>query len=108
MKLRSGLSLAVGLGIGYVLGSRAGRGRYDQLRGGWQGFTEAPAVQRAVAPIKQAVEPIVEGARQEDLPDPKGLAALTADQLKERLRRAGTVEGSYPGHPPEEIIKERM
>jgi hypothetical protein len=110
MKLRSGLGLVVGIGIGYVLGSRAGRGRYEQIRSGWEEFAQTPAVQRAVEPIKEVVEPVLRAARTgtDDLPEPTGVAALSADQLKERLRRAGTVEGSYPGHPPEEIIKERM
>ena len=37
----------IGLGIGYVLGTRAGRARYDQLRRAWHGLMGSPAMQRA-------------------------------------------------------------
>jgi|SRR5689334_7752853 hypothetical protein len=40
--------LVVGFGAGYVLGTRAGRERYEQIRQGWQQLTASPTVQRAV------------------------------------------------------------
>jgi hypothetical protein len=39
--------LAVGLGAGYVLGTRAGRQRFEQIRGWWAQVTGSPTVQRA-------------------------------------------------------------
>ncbi len=37
MKFRHGI--VVGLGIGYILGAKAGRQRYDQIVGHWQRVT---------------------------------------------------------------------
>jgi hypothetical protein len=45
MAFKTGLVL--GLGVGYVLGSRAGRERYEELVRAWKRFTGSPAVQRA-------------------------------------------------------------
>jgi hypothetical protein len=39
--------LIVGFGAGYVLGSRAGRERYQQIMVWWHRFTGSPAVQQA-------------------------------------------------------------
>lgn len=52
MAFRSGL--VVGLGIGYVLGARAGRERYDQIRSLWNQVSTSPAVQRAAVKAKEA------------------------------------------------------
>lgn len=113
MKARYGV--LAGLGIGYVLGSKAGRERYEQIRERWHAMADSPAVQEAVQPVKEAVEPIVEKVQElvdsrtgtGDLPT-RGLASLSADQMKERLARTGSVTDAYQTHPPEEIIKERM
>ncbi len=39
--------LVLGLGVGYVLGARAGRERYQQIVTWWHRFTGNPAVQQA-------------------------------------------------------------
>ena len=46
MGFRTGL--VVGFGAGYVLGSRAGRERYEQIRKMWEQVSSSPTVQRAV------------------------------------------------------------
>ena len=46
MGFRTGL--VVGFGAGYVLGSRAGKERYEQIRALWGQVSSSPAVQRAV------------------------------------------------------------
>ncbi|GAB3794676.1 hypothetical protein GCM10028798_01850 [Humibacter antri] len=38
----------VGLGAGYVLGTRAGRQRYEQIKSAWLKVWEAPVVQKQV------------------------------------------------------------
>ena len=38
--------LVVGLGIGYVLGTKAGERRFEQLRTTWNRVSESPSVQR--------------------------------------------------------------
>ena len=47
------LSLIVGLGAGYVLGARAGRERYEQIRRAWSQAKEDPRLQE-VAGMAQA------------------------------------------------------
>jgi methyl coenzyme M reductase beta subunit len=42
------LLFVAGLGTGFVLGSRAGRERYEQIRSTAQSVWESPAVQQAV------------------------------------------------------------
>lgn len=37
----------VGVGLGYVLGAKAGRQRYEQIKGWWERVTGSEAVQRA-------------------------------------------------------------
>ena len=39
------LSFIAGFGAGYVLGSRAGRERYEQIRRGWEHATDVPKPQ---------------------------------------------------------------
>lgn len=43
------LILLAGIGIGYVLGSKAGRERYEQIRAGAKKVAENPTVQSAAA-----------------------------------------------------------
>ena len=45
----SKLSFLTGFGLGYVLGSRAGRQRYEQLKSGAQGVWQNPKVQETVS-----------------------------------------------------------
>ena len=42
--------LIVGFGVGYVLGARAGRERYQQIVTWWHRFTGNPCSQRSSAP----------------------------------------------------------
>jgi hypothetical protein len=50
----------VGFGAGYVLGSKAGRQRYEQIRHWWDQFTGSPTVQRAAG---KTMDLAGEGAR---------------------------------------------
>lgn len=42
----------VGLGVGYVLGTRAGRERYEQIKRAAEGVWNTPAVQQGVDTVK--------------------------------------------------------
>ena len=48
--------MLVGFGVGYVLGSKAGRERYEELRGAWDQFTGNPSVQRVVTKGREVVD----------------------------------------------------
>lgn len=45
---RFGWGLAIGFGAGYVVGAKAGRERYEQIRSTWNQVKQNPTVQRAV------------------------------------------------------------
>jgi hypothetical protein len=48
--------LLVGFGIGYVLGTKAGRERYEELKASWEQFVGKPTVQSVVDTGKQVVQ----------------------------------------------------
>ena len=48
--------LLVGFGVGYVLGTKAGRERYEELKASWDSFMGNPSVQRVVTRGKEVVE----------------------------------------------------
>ncbi|PRY02731.1 hypothetical protein [Allonocardiopsis opalescens] len=50
------LAFVAGLAIGYVLGSRAGRERYDQIARAVRGVGESPAFQEVVGLVEAQVE----------------------------------------------------
>ncbi len=47
--MRGKAGIILGLAVGYVLGSRAGRKRYDQIEAQWNKVWNLPAVQKQVA-----------------------------------------------------------
>lgn len=53
--MRGRLGLFLGFGAGYVLGSKAGRERYEQLRRLYDNLQASPAFQRASGKAKDAV-----------------------------------------------------
>lgn len=55
------LSLGLGFGIGYVLGARAGRGRYEQIKQAAAGVMERPQVQQAVEQVRAAAPAPLQG-----------------------------------------------
>jgi hypothetical protein len=51
--MRGKILFVVGLGAGYVLGTRAGRERYEQIRKAAEGVWNAPTVQQGVGTVKE-------------------------------------------------------
>jgi hypothetical protein len=51
--MRGKVLFVVGLGVGYVLGTRAGRERYEQIRKAAQGVWNSPTVQQGVGTVKE-------------------------------------------------------
>jgi hypothetical protein len=69
--------LLVGFGVGYVLGTKAGRERYEELKASWDQFMGNPSVQTVVTKGKE----VVETGKQ------RGLKAVekATDNVKDRL-----------------------
>ncbi|GAA3728870.1 hypothetical protein GCM10022239_02010 [Leifsonia bigeumensis] len=51
--MRGKLVLLVGIGIGYVLGARAGRERYEEIKRAVRGFWNDPRVQHQVQNVEE-------------------------------------------------------
>lgn len=68
------LTLVVGIGIGYVLGAKAGRQRYEQIAGAARQFADSPVVQDVAEKAKQQAGAVVERA-----------AAAVSDRVGDRL-----------------------
>ena len=57
-------AFGLGMGVGYVLGAQAGRGRYEQIKQAASGLVERPEVQQALekartaapAPLQSSIE----------------------------------------------------
>ncbi|RBY85288.1 hypothetical protein [Blastococcus sp. TF02A-26] len=88
-------SLALGLGIGYVLGSRAGHGRYEQIQQAAGRLAEKPQVQEAVGKVRDS------------------LPAPLQDTVDGLVQKAGgstpaapgpAVTGSFPMEDDEEVV----
>lgn len=54
--MRGKILLVVGLGVGYVLGARAGRQRYEEIVRAAQGFWNDPRVQKQVNHAEEFVK----------------------------------------------------
>lgn len=84
MKFRTGL--AVGLGVGFILGARAGRERYDQMKAALEAVRDNEKVQRATAVADRSTVKIRRAA---------GEGLVTAsEKIKERAEGNGS--GSTP------------
>ncbi len=57
------IPFAVGLGVGYVLGARAGRQQYDSLARTFRSAKEQPAVQEAAGVVVAQASGLVDRAR---------------------------------------------
>ncbi len=82
MKFRTGL--AVGLGVGFVLGARAGRERYDQLKGAYDSVRSNETVQKVTSTADRSTAKVRRAAGQ-------GLVTAS-DKIKERSESNGSAD----------------
>ncbi|MBC2960308.1 hypothetical protein [Nocardioides deserti] len=78
------LILLAGIGIGYVLGSAAGRERFEQIRAGAKKVAENPTVQSAAA---KATEQATAAAEQA-----KDKATEAASNVADKARREASIQ----------------
>ncbi|HEY3685713.1 MAG TPA: hypothetical protein VGL93_21960 [Streptosporangiaceae bacterium] len=69
--MRYRVTFAAGLAVGYVLGARAGRERYEQIKRAARRAADSPAVQAAAGVVQQQAA---------------GLAGAARDKAAEKLR----------------------
>lgn len=70
--------ILIGVGIGYVLGTRAGRERYEQIRAGASRLRRFPVVARPLDAAGQKMSDIVRAGGEQ-------VTDKVADAVKERL-----------------------
>lgn len=58
--MRGKVGFVLGAALGYVLGTRAGRARYEQIKRGATAVWETPLVQQRVETVKEAVNEGIE------------------------------------------------
>jgi hypothetical protein len=78
MKIKTVLVAGLAAGIGYVLGTKAGRARFEQLRARAADFVESPKVQETVSNLSETVK-----QQAHKLPDPVAdVVTAVADSVK--------------------------
>lgn len=61
--MKGKLAFVLGAAVGYVLGTRAGRERYEQIKRGAQQVWETEPVQRGVEFVREAIDERTDGIR---------------------------------------------
>ncbi|MFB9959388.1 YtxH domain-containing protein [Agromyces bracchium] len=84
--MKGKILFVVGLGVGYVLGTRAGRERYEQIRKAAEGVWNQPAVQDGVQTVKDFAM-----ARVGDVSD---TVLDNAKKLVRQMSEGSTTDGS--------------
>ncbi|MDQ1681571.1 MAG: hypothetical protein QOG52_1251 [Frankiaceae bacterium] len=57
------MTLLVGLATGYVLGTKAGRERYEQIRAKWQAAWDNPLIQEKAGVVQSKATEVYESAK---------------------------------------------
>ncbi|WP_037906637.1 hypothetical protein [Actinacidiphila yeochonensis] len=91
--MRYRLTFITGALIGFVLGARAGRERYEQLRGAARKVAQNPAV-------RNTAESAVQQGRTAAVKAGHSMSAKVGDRMPEAL--AGRLRAGRNGHAPED------
>jgi hypothetical protein len=94
MKFRTVLATAVGVGVGYVLGTRAGRARFDELKAQAQRIVTDPEVRQKVADLPNQVR--------ENLPKAQAAVSDAIKTATDKVQSAtsDSPSGAQPSTPP--------
>ena len=85
------IAFVVGAGLGYVLGTRAGRGQYEKLKKASSKVWENPRVQQNVQKVESRV---TEMARERG----SAVTDKVASTVKDRLHRGGDQSATGEGY----------
>ncbi|WP_435744347.1 hypothetical protein [Nocardioides sp. SYSU DS0663] len=78
------LILLTGIGIGYVLGSKAGRERYEQIRERAKKVAESPTVQSAAGKATEQASAAADAAKEK--------ATEAASTVADKARREASIQ----------------
>ncbi|MBD5785120.1 YtxH domain-containing protein [Cellulosimicrobium terreum] len=82
--MKSKIALVVGIGIGYVLGTRAGRERFDEIKGKAQDLWRSDEVRSAVGTAQEKVTAVAKEQGAKVVGVAKEQGAKVADVIKEQ------------------------
>jgi hypothetical protein len=74
--MKGKFGIAVGLAAGYVLGTRAGRERYQQLTASAKRIADEPSLQR----LQEELNGLFGGAKEEEAPPASGSSSTTVER----------------------------
>jgi hypothetical protein len=92
MKIRTVLAAAAGIGIGYVLGTKAGRARFEEIKSQAERVLKDPEVRQKVHDIPEQVR--------ENLPKAQAVVTDAIKVASEKVQ-AATTERREPGPNPQ-------
>jgi hypothetical protein len=108
--MQSRITFLVGLAVGYVVGARAGRERYEQMVKLSRKVVEHPAVQNATRTAGSKASELSKAAGQkaaEQMPKLAETAKSSASKVRDRIPRRDSgdggntaANGARPGEPP--------
>lgn len=98
--MKSKLMLLAGAAVGYIFGTRAGRERYEQMKGRADAFWHDPKVQQKVSEAQQTVKTKAPEIQEKVT----GAATRATDKVKSTVSRhddddADPSEVNRDGHP---------
>ncbi|WP_454041797.1 YtxH domain-containing protein [Cellulosimicrobium sp. Marseille-Q8652] len=98
--MKSKIALVVGIGIGYVLGTRAGRERFEEIKGKAKDLWQSEDVQSAVHTAQDKVTTVAkeQGAKLADVAKEQGgkVAGAVKDQASGLGRHTGSDDAASP------------
>jgi hypothetical protein len=97
MKIKTVLVASIAAGVGYVLGTKAGRSRFEEIRSRTKEFVESPKVQETVSNLSETVK-----QNAQKLPDPvANVVSAVADRAKGSTSETGSdTESMYEAGTP--------
>jgi hypothetical protein len=97
MKIKTVLIASISAGVGYVLGTKAGRARFEEIRSRTKEFVESPKVQETVSNLSETVK-----QNAQKLPDPvANVVSAVADRAKGSSSETGSGAESTSGSQPD-------
>ncbi len=94
----SKIALAVAFGAGYVVGARAGRGRYEQIRSQAQKVADNPRVQAAAGAAKGKVGEVATTVADTAKVKAGDLATTVSDTAKDKMAKHDDSDAGVAPH----------
>lgn len=99
--MKGKIAFVLGAAVGYVLGTRAGRERYEQIKRGAESLWNTAPVQRGVGVVRDAAQVRVDQVKESVVRAGKGaVAAMLRDDSADAKRSTGASSAGGAGAKP--------